>query len=301
MIKSTNADLPRDAGGNPPSEAKYLPAIIGAWLDAREAERDEARGEGSGSVIWASDAGRCSRQLHYDIRVRRGEIDVTNPFTIADRWRFATGQMAHDAIEAGLALAFPGSEAEVKGEFGEGGTFRMDALIKTADGRVVCAEWKSVGGYQFKRMATSGKSPAEGPRLSAFLQGAICAYSANADELVVGIVSLENMSPAEAKRAGVDEFGRWGAEWHYTPDEFRPAAEAEIARLNAVLEATDLGLEVPRTSPILPLGADITDPKTGGWQLRTGDGLYIVDSGSTWQCGYCSHAERCQADREAGQ
>jgi hypothetical protein len=210
--------------------------------------------------------------------------------------------MAHDAIEAGLALAFPGSEAEVKGEFGEGGTFRLDAKIKRPDGGITVGEWKSVGGYQMKRMSTGGKSPAEGPRLSAFLQGAICAANTEGcDELVVGIVSLENMSPAEAKRAGVDEFGRWGAEWTYPESVFRPAAEAEIARLDAVLAATDLGLAVPRTAPMLPLGAEIMDPSTGAWQLRTEDQGFIIDSGTAWLCAYCGHRERCVADKEAGQ
>lgn len=297
-LKTDRSDLPRQVDGVAPDpEPRYLPHIIETWLAEFNRQRDEARGQGSGSVLWASDAGQCARRIGYDIRHRRGELDLSNPFTVADEFRFAMGSLVHSVLEGAIEQAFPGSQAEVRGSFDVPAlTFRADGLIVTPEGKRVACEWKSCGGFAYKRMATSGRSPAEGPRLSAFLQGAIAATRLECDELVVGYVALELLSPAETKRQNMSETGRFCSEWSYTPDEFRPVAEAELARLHAIMQCVDEGELPQRIIPGYPAGMIVTNPATGQWEVHSEDNGYILNSGTAYECNYCSHQGTCLGD-----
>ena len=293
--------MPRNTPGNPPDKAEFLPHIVETWLNNYEAAKDAERNaeERSGALIWASDAGSCSRRLHYDIRTRKGELEPSNPFTIADRYRFALGNLLHGVLEESIAEAFPGSEAEVRGMFDVPSlSFRADAVIRGTEHGLVVGEWKSSGGYGYQKM-TGAKGTADGPRLGAFMQGAISAHKMNADLLVVGYLSTECLSPAVARKNNRTEAERFCAEWHYGPDVFNPVAVAELHRLGEVLRQTDVGEDVPRWTPDLPVGAEITHPATGLWSLV--DGGHITMSGTYPLCaGYCSHHATCMADREAG-
>jgi hypothetical protein len=45
-------------------------------------------------------------------------------------------------------------------------------------------------------------------------------------------------------------------------------------------------------SPELPTGAEITDPKSGTWQVKDADGA-ISDLGTYYLCTYCSYQTLC--------
>ena len=103
----------------------------------------------------------------------------------------------------------------------------------------------------------------EGPRHNAVLQGSMYARALNADYLVIAYLSLENIAPGRAAKFGLDDIGRFAAEWHLTPDEFFPLAEQEMARIEGIALATEAEgpQSVPRrfshSDPDIPFPADL--------------------------------------------
>lgn len=306
-LKADHSTLPRQqtAEGNPPDKnPRFVTALAQAWHAQYLADGRDERATANGSLLRGSDAATCGRQLSYEIRRRRGDIGMerSNPSTIADAYRFGLGSMVHDVFQEALIAAFPGAEIEVVGVFTDPDlSLHADAKI-VHEGKTIAFELKTTNGFSFKRIATSGRQPAEGPKLSAILQGAMAAKAFNADELVVAYLSMELLSPTEAKRQGVDDIGRFACEYTYLPEVFLPLADAELARLAAIQKATDAGEDVPRFIPgVTPLGAEVQDPATGRWELRDPSNDYILNSGTAWPCqGYCPHALRCIEDKKAG-
>ena len=180
-------------------------------------------------------------------------------------------------------------EAEV--ELGEHGYGHVDLTLKAGD-KTIVVELKTINGTGFKK-AIGG----EGPRHSALVQGAMYAHASNADLLIICYLTMELLSPSWAEARGFDNTGRFGAEWHFTKEEFTPIAEAEIARLDYIADNLVQGLphEVPRMfseyDPEIPWGAEIIDPSTGAWVLEEDNQL--LAKGKTWMCNYCNYQDRC--------
>ena len=159
---------------------------------------------------------------------------------------------------------------------------------------------KTINGTGFKK-AIGG----EGPRHSALVQGAMYAHASNADLLIICYLTMELLSPNYAEAKGFDNTGRFGAEWHFTKEEFTPIAEAEINRLDwiteslvtwdgdeAVLkEATEIPKMFSEYDPDIPWGAEIVDASNGSWILEE-DGS-LLGKGRTWMCNYCNYQARC--------
>ena len=151
---------------------------------------------------------------------------------------------------------------------------------------------KTINGTGFKK-AIGG----EGPRHSALVQGAMYAHASDADLLIICYLTMELLSPSYATAKGFDNTGRFGAEWHFTKEEFTPIAEAEISRLDWIADNLVQGLphEVPKMfseyDPEIPWGAEITDPSTGAWMLEE-DGS-LLGKGRTWMCNYCNYQDKC--------
>lgn len=245
-------------------------------------------------------------------RERLANTDPTNPPTIADAWRMGLGSMVHDRLEDAMKSAFPNAEVEVKVSFEDyvDGSGAVDIVVTeqrsemrhSSDGDgiavvpfVTVIEVKTINGWGFKK-STGAQGDPEGPKQGHVLQAAMSAVALDADRVVVGYLAMELLSPAAAKRAGVDEIGRFTAEWSFDRDEFEPMAKAEFARQAKILTILDAKgpAAVPRSIPSLPIGALITQPKTGLWSVTT-DGK-ITNSGTTWQCDYCRYRDRCISD-----
>jgi hypothetical protein len=134
-----------------------------------------------------------------------------------------------------------------------------------------------------------------GPRHSHVLQGAMYANALDADMLVVGYLSMENIAPARAASFGIDDIGRFASEWHYPKSEYQPLAIAETERLEGIAVAAHKdGMSViPRrfahSDPDIPFPAEINDPRSGAWTSGT-------SFGKCWQCRYCDYQTRCIAD-----
>lgn len=256
-------------------------------------------------------------EVDVEIGVMEAEVarwQDTNPNDVASFWIFKIGHLVHEEIQKAAAIVYPDAEIEVKVDLNPdaNGSGTMDLIIripkKEALGMglavrpkhshyVIAVELKSINGYGFKVMATPFNGPAGGPRRSAVIQGSLTATAIDADLLVVGYFSLENVSPdMAAKYVDIGPAGRFMAGWSYSPEEFRGFAEREHKRINAIHKAVDANKLAPRAVEDwdIPSGARVTDPKKGLWVIEK-DGA-IVQTGKTWQCGYCNQLDRCLAD-----
>ncbi len=247
-----------------------------------------------------------------ELAQRVAMLAPTNPPSIADAWRFGLGTMVHEALQKVIADAFPGATIEMKVKIDDFGSASVDIVIDQWNDGIARAvnvsgiknakpdfrtsvELKTINGFGYKMSATTFNGPEEGPRSSAVMQGAMAAVKLKADRLIVGYLSLECLSPDVARRNGMDEIGRFAAEWHYTPEEFTPIAEKETKRVRRILQVVDARELAPRAIPDLPTGARIVNPGNGVWEVRAEDGS-ITDSGKTFHCAYCNQRDRCLAD-----
>ena len=243
--------------------------------------------------IWrGSMAASCSRQIAY----RLCDTEPSNPLTGADYWRFGLGTMVHNQLKPAIDRWLDKEEGvtaieEAEVELGEHGYGHVDLTLKAGD-KTIVVELKTINGTGFKK-AIGG----EGPRHSALVQGAMYAHASKADLLIICYLTMELLSPSWAEARGFDNTGRFGAEWHFTKEEFTPIAEAEIARLDYIADNLVQGLphEVPRMfseyDPEIPWGAEIIDPSTGAWVLEEDNQL--LAKGKTWMCNYCNYQDRC--------
>tara|TARA_R110000765_G_scaffold415340_1_gene516402 strand:- start:1002 stop:1646 length:645 start_codon:yes stop_codon:yes gene_type:complete len=186
-------------------------------------------------------------------------------------------------------------EEEISVSLGEHGNGHIDLVLNTASGQKIVLELKTINGFGYKMAVEKG----EGPRHSHVLQGAMYAKALDADMLVVGYLSMENIAPARAESFGIDDIGRFASEWHYPKAEYMPLAIAETDRLEGIAVAAHAnGVSViPRrfahSDPDIPFPAEIDNPATGAWRFGT-------SFGKCWQCRYCDYQTRCTTDKANG-
>lgn len=289
--------MPKDQGHTPDKAPWLAPLLAEKWAETVDREpppmaSDEAR-------VRHSWAGNCARAVGYHM----ADVEVTEPLSVADFWRFGTGTVIHERWQEVVAVAFPSAEVEKKvviPEIPSAGHIDLfipgghvpDEVVPLQNS--VSVELKSINGFGFKK-AIGARGEADGPRSSAALQGSLNAHAADADEMKIIYLSLENLSPRELKNIGSHEWQRFAAEWTYTRDEYEALAQPEIRRLSKIVQWVDEGKQPPRTVPEMPAGARITDPKTGAWLLSNQEGG-VIEAGKTWQCDYCPFRTRCIED-----
>jgi hypothetical protein len=280
----------------PDTDNWFIEAAISRWWEQYRAAGEDHRDMAiEGSRIRASWAGMCARRIAYSV----AGIEVSNPPTVKDAWRFNIGKLIHDAIQDVIDDLYPGSVREMIVRISDIGSGHADHFVVRHDipgGRKICVEVKTVNGYGFKRMFGPD---GEGPRYSGVVQGALnAAYMDDPpDELIVAVFSLENISDWEAKKLGISgEFNHFAAQWTYTADEYMQIAEEEIARLKRIVGLVDDGeldlvpFIIP--DPNLPLHKVIT-PAKGTIQIYNDDGA-AMGTRSTWHCRYCPFQVHCQ-------
>jgi hypothetical protein len=304
-IKKDHSDIPfaSRATGKPPVERPIIVSLVAETWHRKYVEEgnDQLAMSIEGRLFRASWAAkRCDRALQYAMQ----KVGASNPPSLADHWRFGIGSMVHEVVQQILPAAFPHADIEAAVDLrpiGIDGAASADVVLRDMDGNALrVIELKTINGFGFKKSATAFKGPAEGPRWSAVVQGALSAAALNAvDGLVIGYLSLENLSPNMAVHAS-GEVGRFAAEWHYTLDECKEIAAAEAARVNNVINYIASDGLTARTlhEPELPSGASVVNPERGMWNIVI-DGQ-VVGAGSTWLCDYCDHRDTCVADGPGG-
>jgi len=292
-------DLPRAnrPDGNTPAVNNFVAeALAKAWYDDYLARGEDELGlaipeAGPYRASYAST--RCDRALWYKLT----GVHASNPPGIADAWRFGIGTLIHEGLQPVVEQIFPDSVAEPLVDLrpmGLPGSAHADQIINH-DGVKTLVEYKSIGGFQFKIMATGFKGPATGPRYGAVVQAAIIAKATGCDRIVIAYLSLENVSAGMASSYASSEAGRFAAEWHYTVAEMDELIKYEVERVNWVLAQTS---PPPREihDPEYPKGAVIQAPlqDRAPWTIAE-DGV-VLDTGTTWMCGYCDFRDQCKED-----
>jgi hypothetical protein len=302
-VKSDLRSLPSTAPTT--THPSILGDTIAAYLLHLRAEEGELAHAGTTSRIRHSWAGACARRLSYHLQ----GVEESNPPDAESVWSFQMGHRAHELVQSALTWRYGDRAAiEVEVDLGER-SCHIDAVLRferpegfEVDGvthlcKVVACEFKSTGGYGWSMQVKS-----EGPKLAAYLQGCLNAAAVDADLLIVGYATLDRQTRTANTVYGKDRLpldAIW-AEWCYPKAAYLPDAEAEIARMSKAVEWTDAGKSVPRQVPDLPVGAVIVDPSSGRWEQRAAGGESILQSGSTWMCGYCAFQAKCIEDKEAG-
>lgn len=294
------SDLTRARGGlRPDRPAQITPALIRHWAALDDRERDFAHPD---ALIRHSWAGRCSRALQYYV----SNAEVTEALTEPDYYRFAIGKMSHDFWQA-LVVETLGDQGWTDLEP------ECEMVLTNDDGSVLSAghgdlygvsptgvptmfEVKTINGFGFKSIIGQTNQP-PGPRSSDLLQGCMNALAKDCQELRMVYLALELVSPAVARKAGLDDLGRFCAEWTLTRDQWFPLASGERGRWERVVEHVASGVPIERhiPDPEIPDTATIVNPSSGQWNV-TDDQGYVTDSGRTWHCDYCSFRTQCQTD-----
>lgn len=280
---------------NPPDEKPYFaPLLAKAWADKfDDGNKDMAFPEARIRHSWA---GSCARKIGYQML----GIEPTNPSDAASRWVMELGTLIHERWQEIMQEQFPDAEMEKKvwvedcksaghiDMFLPGFPYEPPLLS-------VCVELKSIGGFGMK-MSVGARGPAQGPRTSAVLQGALNGLGSSADKVVVINIATENMSQREASKLGPEYWRKFTAEWSYESEQFLPLALGEVSRFRKIIEMVDRGDLPPRSVPFeMPRGARVVDPMTGAWTLIESD--MVVQAGSYWACqSYCSYRDKCVAD-----
>jgi len=313
------SDLPSPArtreGGRPPdTDPRFAHLLAVAWQAEDEAEgpRSLAR---QGARFRHSDAGKCARAVAYAAL----GVPPSNPMDLAGVFTVRLGTLVHEAWQAALVARYPDAEVEVKVGSGEraghiDAVVRIPVLQPGTSGpsdpqgelsqgrsvaersrvRTICIEAKTIGGFAYK-LAVGERGSPQGPKHDHIMQGALNAVEVDADEMVIAYWSKDSISVQAAARKGIDELGRFCAEWSFTREQFEPVAAAERARVDGILALLDEGTLPARRfpDPELPKGHVVTDPTSGQWQVTDADDR-IVDTGTWWACnGYCRWQDTC--------
>ena len=305
-IIKDNSSVPfptRGADRSPVSDPIVVPALAQKWFAKYKDEGQTSKAKAIPArrfrASWAGK--RCDRSLYYALTDRV----ESEPSTLADYWRFGLGTMVHEYLQDAFVNLFPMVQCEVPVDLepiGVDGSATVDMVIPNGviSERPTVVEIKTINGFGFKKSATAFKGPAEGPRWSAVVQGALAAYALKAD-LIVAYLSLENLSPSIALNYGDgSDVGQFAAEWHFTYEQIAEIAQTEIERINRVLALMDMDVMPARElhEPGIEAGAVVFDPAKGSWTVRSGE--TVLATGRTWMCDYCSHRSACVADGEGG-
>ena len=296
-IKRDLSDLPPANGLTPDEQPRFISVLVDEWAESRDDDKPTA----NGTPFRHSDAGKCARAISYTA----AGIPRSDPMDITGVWNTSLGTLIHEQWQEALQARYPDAEVEVTCSMvGADGSGHIDAVIRTDD-RTICYELKSCGGFAFKAAVGAARkgTPAEGPKAAHLLQAALNGRAVDADEVIVGYLAKECISANVARRFGItDDVGRFAAEWTLTRQQYEPLADLEAERVAGILALVADGRLAARKSPEMPVGAEVDDPQTGAWVqwVNDEDGDRVLnDSGSTWECDYCSFQTVCMTT-EAG-
>lgn len=211
-------------------------------------------------------AGKCARQMAYLMLGRE-----PGPMDKEGIWVTRLGTEVHEKWQDALATSYPHWQMEVPAEtaISSGSADAWNPHLG------VVAELKTINGFGYKRVITSG------PRLSNLLQLAVNAHALSAKE------GRLTYLPMEVNRRGPQDLSI-GATYVIDRPLINILSEFELKRWDRIIKTLDRGYLPPRQviDSDLIQGAEVADPMSG--KLDVG--------GKTWQCGYCSFQLSCMSD-----
>lgn len=263
------------------------------WDQYLEAGKDTKAFAVPGTRWRASWSGMCARAIAYEV----AGIPESDPMTVADAWTFEIGTLVHEMVQEVVENRFPGSVSEYKVTIGKNGSGHIDIHIKTAEGKKITVEMKTINGTGFRMM------PREGARYRGIIQGAVNAFSMppeeQPDEMILLVFSLEKVNSGKAREFRLhpdfEEYARVGAQYTFSKEEYTILAEEEILRMERIVQLVDDGelTLVPRLipDPSLPRH-EVINPRNGEIRVRNEQG-WAKGTRKVWHCNYCSHQSYC--------
>lgn len=268
---------------HPTNQPLFTNLLVKKLVEQSRNEPPRRRGVDGRERLWASDAGSCARKIGLAL----AGYDASDPIDGPGLWVTNLGNIIHTAIQEVMVEIYgDDAKCEFRVTYDDLSlSARLDGLVTLANGKVICYELKTMGGFGFdksvglnrKAYKLNEKGP-EGPRASAKLQGALNALAAGADELRIGHVSMEAVSKQLAEKVNWSDEQRILAEWVYPRSVFEPWAKAEKRRLASILAVVDAGR--------LPDRVVIDD------NMKVAK-LNPDDNRPPWQCTYCAYRETC--------
>ena len=268
-----------------PTPIRVTDSLIREWVSA-ERERGKKL-TAAGTPFRYSGAGDCSRALAYSA------MDDSNESTMdgGGVWVTGLGTKIHEWVQDSISRRFPNAEFENPTQIGQLISGHCDAVIPEADMIAAFPEWdggkvlwelKTMGAAKWdkarglKRRARKIENP-DGPALSAIIQSGLNAMANGCKTVIIGHIALECVSQGIAGDIGLSEYERFISEWVITEDVWRPAAEAELRRIENISKTIGQGF-LPERERVSDLDGDTTH----------------INFDRDWKCnGYCEYSDQC--------
>ena len=263
-----------------PTNEPMLTNLLIRKLVKEQRERPELE-HAFDTLLRHSDAAGCARKLG----LKMAGYQAGEPMDASGVWVTFLGSLIHEQVQAAILEAYPDAEIEAKVRWDDlSASGHCDALIRLPSGWTVMYELKTKGGFGWDkavgldRKGYKLRDHAEGPPVAAKIQGALNALAAGADELRIGIISMEAVSKMLAERVNWSDERRFLAEWVYPRSVFEPWAQAERTRF-ALIVATHKQGRLPG-------------------RVAIGDKFETVELNPdaqrpAWQCTYCGFRDLC--------
>jgi len=271
-----------------PSQIRLTDSLIREWT---QQEKERGRKPTAGDTPFRySGAGDCSRYLAYVATDPQEESTMD----AGGVWVTGLGTRIHEWLQDSLSRRFPSATFETATKLSGLISGHCDAVIPEGnmikvfpdwDGGNVLYELKTMGATKFdkqiglKRRARKVENP-EGPAVSAIIQSGLNAMANDCQTVIIGSIALECVSQGIAGDIGFTDYERFIAEWTIPEDVWRPAAEAELRRVENIATSIGQGF-LPDREFVSHVDGDTTH----------------INIDRYWKCGgYCEYSDRCFID-----
>lgn len=288
------SDLPstQENSGWPPDKDPTLVGklVEGWWSEAQHHDRAQA----ADTPFRASSVGYCGRSMYYQAK-REPE---SNPATRADVWRMGLGSLIHEAMAPTIRASFPEAAFEVPFVHPTGLVSGHADIV--LDDAVV--DIKTINGFGYKMQATTFKGAPSGPKRAHILQPAMAASALFRPKVIVLYLSMELVGPDLVKtlvNQKWGDLGRFAAQWTVNEETWQPMVTDELVRLRRLSDIIEQGDGLPLRMVPDDDGQmwEVTKPTdTAKSQAVRYEGGEVVDTTTTWMCGYCRYRDRCLED-----
>lgn len=254
-----------------PMSQGILTPKIHDWLRATEGKELKTA---AGSRCRGSQAGRCSREIAFDVLGLERNVLIPPNVLMA----FSVGHKYHEVIQT-IAVEYLGAEVEVTADWQPDHDLSCHAdMVYTLEDRGgvrVVGEIKSMSGYGFA-LATGAKfsDDGPGPKMDHVIQAALSALAPNVQAQLIHMIYVDKDKHGIAEwLIDVDQpFVQWGG----SP---RDLVMQELERFGGILGRIDDG-KIP--ARWIPGHGRVDNPPNRN------------SKGDPWNCRYCAFQPTCE-------
>ncbi len=266
-------------------EPLFTTLLAGRWAQEAQTPKPTV----AGTMMRYSGAHGCGRKMGY----AWFEAEYSDPPTPAMVVQAGVGTEI-GRLQAEAQIAAFGGEAEKPSRIGEDGWISgsADWFCATTPLGTIVYEHKVKSSLAFNRalgyrrafgkasLTGDGRPPADAvTQVGLNVMGIERTYGITVDAAVVGVFTTDVLSVREARQVKVSDWARYCGEWVLSVDEVRTRAASELNRMEAFVEAMEVGYLPQR------FAAD-----------DDGTRRALDPEGNNWQCDYCPYRQLCALD-----